>query len=191
MLKVLLYTKRQHFLLTYFFPQVWDLTLTILGLGLLASLPSSGASSCRTWSVLERSAGCSSLLAGPAAFSTSFRGHLIFEKLWGVPGRNLEFTPDLANESPFSQVACSCLTVLGVRTEGFSFRLCSEGYDQPHLKHTCVVEQIPQRHSMWLLITPSIASSYLDAGMGSLTLTPTSWGPMSYSGLVVFPPFRR
>lgn len=91
--------------------------------------------------MLERSAGCSSVLAGPAAFSTSFRGHLIFKKLWGVPGRNFEFTPDLANDSPFSQVACSPLTILSALL-GFSFRLCSEGRDQPHLKRTCVVQQM-------------------------------------------------
>lgn len=176
------------------FFQVWDLTLTILGLGPLASFPSTGTGSCRRWAVFESSAGCSSLLTGTAAFSTSLRGHLVSQKLWGVPGRNLEFTPDLANDSPFCQAACSSLTVLSAATEGFSFKLCSEGRDQPHLKHTCVAQQMTAATITW----PSRPRTSFNhgAGVGSVltgvgSVLTSSWGPMSYSHLVVFPPFRR
>lgn len=54
--------------------QVWDLSLTVVGLGPLASLPSSWTCSYGAGAGLVRSAGCSSLLEWPAAFSTSFRG---------------------------------------------------------------------------------------------------------------------
>lgn len=140
--------KRQYSTLNCCF-QVWDLSLTVPGLDPLASLPSPGACSSRAGAVLGMSAGCSSLLVGPAVFSTSSRGQLIFKKLWGVPGRNSEFSPDLANDSPSSQVACSSLT--SAISSGFSFRVCSERWVSrtwnPHLW----VSKWPQRHSMWLL----------------------------------------
>lgn len=175
------------------FFQVWDLSLTVPGLDPLASLLSHGTHSSRAWAVLGKFAECSFLLVGLAVSLSSSRGQVIFKKLWGVSGKNFVFTPDLSNHSSLSQSACSLLA--SAILEGFSFGVCSEGWDQPHLKPTCVRHQMTTEtfnvtfKIMLSLCLKSFILSRCWLGVTSLTLY--SWWRMSFPNPDAFLHFRR